>query len=246
MNLDKVTTALTSKYELFDATRVRLLPKEIVAAYVSSDKKIHRGIILSVFERHTKIVDELGKFYLVSPEKQLIITKQVKDEEIYTLLLKKYEEALAENKNKVYTKYICAAYKNTNNDTFGLALLPMQFTNRQTFTKESWEEFKYKYTNLSDRIYYPLIDFNEFRDFNDIHLYNETKLFGIGDTKFQMRYKFGWYELDDNYSVKELMFNHNDKYAFKHFKELLCWASNIYAWNNFSKKQHLKNGQIKL
>lgn len=245
MDLTKISEAMAVKYELYDITGKRLLPKEIVAAYISSDKKIHRGIIFAVYKQHTKILDGAGKYYLVTPEKQIIITKQVKDEEIYTLLLKKYEEVLVENKNHVYTKYICAAYKNTNNDTFGLALLPMQFTNRQTFTKESWKEFKHKYTNLSDRIYYPLISFNEFRDFNDIHLYNETKLFGIGDTKFQMRYKFGWYELDDNYSVKELILNHNDKYSFKHFKELLCWASNIYAWNKFCLKYNLNIGLIK-
>ena len=244
MNLDKVSTALASKYELFDVNGLRLLPKEIIAAYLS-DKKLHRGIILNVYEKHTKVLDETGRSHLVAPEKQIIITKQVENEEIANFLLQKYEQNLKEAKDKIYTKYICAAYKNLVNNQFGLALLPVQFYNRHKFSTESWKEFVEKYTNLKDRVYYPEIYTGEFREFDKISFPDILKIFGIGDAKHIMNRVFMWYEVQDNSSVKEIELNHNDAYKFRKFKELLYWCSNIFEWNKFCIEHKLKNGQIK-
>lgn len=139
-SLTNILNALECKHEIFDINNMRIFPKQIVAYRENSELK--RGIVLNVNKIKTTILSELGKPVYKYGNEQIIIDELVKDKEIYTILIKKYEDYINFKKIIDDIRYVPAMYINrSNNDEMGLICLKYHLTKANRSNKEDFAKF---------------------------------------------------------------------------------------------------------
>ena len=139
--IEDILNAIDEKYELYDISHNRLLPKSIVA--FRHKNKLKHGIIFKVNQTKTTIFDSDLQKYLVLPDEQIIITDlNVSNPIIYDTLNKIYDNIFNKNdKTQVKTLYSVFMWEHKITKKLGLITIPIEIYNSNKLTKEAWETF---------------------------------------------------------------------------------------------------------